>query len=356
MSYHSDLIDQICIAADTPISEVVAIIDRTALGLALVVDEVGRLRRTVTDGDIRRAMIAQTPFTGPISALPPGPADGPLTAPAGTLRHDLLHLMHDRRLRHVPLVNANGRVVDLVVLNDLMDETEPPFQAVLMAGGFGTRLRPLTETLPKPMLQVGDRPIIEHIVNQMRDCGIRRIDVTTHYLAEQIKSHLGDGQDFGVDISYVNELKPLGTAGALSLIERPNKTTLVMNGDVLTRIDFRAMYDFHRDRSADLTVALCPYSIKVPYGVAAFQGDYLTAIQEKPTFNYMINAGIYLLEGSVFEFIPRGRRFDMPSVIDALLAEKRSVAAFPIREYWLDIGQPDDYLRAQEDARFGKLA
>ena len=167
---------------------------------------------------------------------------------------------------------------------------------------------------------------------------------------------MGDGRDFGVDINYVNELKPLGTAGALSLINRPTKTTLVMNGDVMTRIDFRAMYDFHRDRNAELTVALCPYSVKIPYGVAAFQSDYLTAIHEKPTHNYMINAGIYLLEGSVFDLIPRGKPFDMPGVIDALLAENRLVAAFPIREYWLDIGQPDDYRRAQEDARFGKLA
>jgi dTDP-glucose pyrophosphorylase/CBS domain-containing protein len=355
MSYRADQIEALCFTDETPLEDIVAAIDRAALGLALIVDPVGRLKRTVTDGDIRRAMIAHLPFQSPVGALPQ-PAGGPVTALAGTVKSELLRLMQQTKLRHVPLVNSLGRVVDLVLLSDLAAEAEPPFQAVVMAGGQGTRLRPLTESTPKPMLPVGDKPIIEHIIQQMQSSGIRRIDISTHYLAEQIKQHLRTGEDYGVEIHYIDEAEPLGTAGALSLLGRPAKTTLVMNGDILTRIDFRAMYDFHRDHNAEITVSLCPLRTKVPFGVLQCRGEYVTEIREKPTYIHMVNAGIYLLEGTVFDLIPKGRRFDMPSLIDAALAEGRQVAAFPIREYWLDIGQHADYLQAQEDARIGKLA
>lgn len=360
MTNRENQVAQITFTIDTPLLDVVAAIDRAGLGLALLADDNGRLLRTVTDGDIRRAMIADIPLSSPSAVLLARMLGGsdpkPVTAPLGASKADLLHLMQSRKIRHLPLLDREGRVVEVVLLSDLIEEIEPPLQAVVMAGGFGTRLHPLTETVPKPMLPIGDKPIIEYIVRQMQISGIRRIDVATHYLADQIKAHLRDGSDFGVEINYVTERQPLGTAGALSLIPRPGKTTLLMNGDILTRVDFRAMHDFHRDNDAELTMALCPYDLKIPYGVVECAGNMVAGLEEKPTLRHMVNAGIYLLEDSVYELIPSQRVTNMTTVIHRLLRAGRKVAAFPIREYWLDIGQHADYLRAQEDARGGRLA
>lgn len=360
MTNRKDQIAAITFTADTALLELVAAIDRAGVGLALLADDKGRLLRTVTDGDIRRAMIAGIPLSSPAAVLLArvvgGSDPGPVTAPVGAARAELLHLMQSRKIRHLPLLDREGRAVEVVLLSDLIEDVEPPLQAVVMAGGFGTRLHPLTETVPKPMLPIGDKPIIEYIVRQMRLSGIRHIDVATHYLADQIKAHLRDGSDFGVEINYVTERQPLGTAGALSLIARPGKTTLLMNGDILTRVDFRAMHEFHRDNEAELTMALCPYDLKIPYGVVECDANLVTGLEEKPTLRHMVNAGIYLLEDSVYDLIPRQRVTNMTTVVHRLLRAGRRVAAFPIREYWLDIGQHADYLRAQEDARGGRLA
>lgn len=360
MTNRKNQVAQITFTIDTPLIDVVAAIDRAGLGLALLADDNGRLLRTVTDGDIRRAMIADIPLSSPAAVLLArvvgGSDPGPVTAAQGAAKAELLHLMQSRKIRHLPLLDRERRAVEVVLLADLIEEVEPPLQAVVMAGGFGTRLHPLTETVPKPMLPIGDKPIIEYIVRQMQLSGIRRIDVATHYLADQIKAHLRDGSEFGVEINYVTERQPLGTAGALSLIPRPGKTTLLMNGDILTRVDFRAMHEFHRDNDAELTMALCPYDLKIPYGVVECAGNMVTGLEEKPTLRHMVNAGIYLLEDSVYELIPSQRVTNMTTVIHRLLRAGRKVAAFPIREYWLDIGQHADYLRAQEDARGGRLA
>lgn len=360
MTNRKDQIAAITFTADTALLELVAAIDRAGVGLALLADDKGRLLRTVTDGDIRRAMIAGIPLSSPAAVLLArvvgGSDPGPVTAPVGAARAELLHLMQSRKIRHLPLLDREGRAVEVVLLSDLIEDVEPPLQAVVMAGGFGTRLHPLTETVPKPMLPIGDKPIIEYIVRQMQLSGIRHIDVATHYLADQIKAHLRDGSDFGVEINYVTERQPLGTAGALSLIARPGKTTLLMNGDILTRVDFRAMHEFHRDNEAELTMALCPYDLKIPYGVVECDANLVTGLEEKPTLRHMVNAGIYLLEDSVYDLIPSQRVTNMTTVIHRLLRARRRVAAFPIREYWLDIGQHADYLRAQEDARGGRLA
>ncbi len=164
--------------------------------------------------------------------------------------------MRERGVRHVPLVDAEGVVVDLALLDDLSVPEELPLQAVIMAGGFGRRLHPLTEDVPKPMLKVGDRPLMQRIIEQLRDAGIRRVDVTTHYLAEKITSYFGDGHAFGVELHYVSEDKPLGTAGALGVMEPPTRPFVVINGDILTRVDFRAMLAFHQEHRADLTVGV----------------------------------------------------------------------------------------------------
>ena len=344
---------------DDSIRDVMTCIDRNAKGLALVVDEEHYLIGTVTDGDIRRAILAKVNLEEPITELlarkAGSPYPQPATAPVGTERAALLQLMQERSVRHVPLMDGDGHVVDLAMLDELLPEQVLPSRAVIMAGGFGTRLRPLTEELPKAMLPVGNRPLMERIVEQLCQAGIRRVSVTTHYMPEKIVKHFGDGSNFGVELSYVPEDRPLGTAGALGLMKAPQEPMLVINGDILTQVNFRAMLDYHREHKADLTVAVRKYDLDVPYGVVESDGSFVQGLTEKPSFSFFVNAGIYLLEPSVHSYIPHGQHFDMTDLIQRLLEEKRPVANFPIVEYWLDIGLHADYKQAQEDIKNGRL-
>jgi NDP-sugar pyrophosphorylase family protein len=237
----------------------------------------------------------------------------------------------------------------LVTQEDLLPDEAPPLQAVIMAGGYGTRLRPLTRKLPKPMLPVGERPILELIIRQLRKAGIRNVNISTHYKSKKITEHFGDGKAFGIQLRYLTENRPLGTAGALGLMKPPKEPILVVNGDILTRVDFRSMLDFHREHKADMTVGIQKYDIQSAYGVVETEGSLIRGLAEKPHFSYLINAGIYLLEPSVIRLIPKGRHFDMTDLIQKLLDTGRPIVSFPIREYWLDIGQHEDYQRAQKD-------
>ena len=273
----------------------------------------------------------------------------PVTAQLGASRETLLELLHKNFLRQIPVLDNEDRVVDLVMLDDLIPIQDLPLQAVIMAGGMGTRLRPLTEDLPKPMLPVGGKPLMELVIKQLRQVGIRRVNVTTHYKAEKISDHFGDGSLFGVELNYVNEDKPLGTGGALGLIDVPTEPMLVINGDILTQVDFRAMLAYHQENRADMTVAVRQYDIKVPYGVIECVGVQVCALKEKPQMHFLVNAGIYLLEPKVYEFIPSGEHFNMTDLIQRLLDSNHTVVSFPIIEYWLDIGQLADYEQAQND-------
>jgi NDP-sugar pyrophosphorylase family protein len=273
----------------------------------------------------------------------------PLTASVGTSRADLLSMMNEYTLRHIPVVDESGRVVDVVLLDDLVREEELPLRAVIMAGGYGTRLRPITEGLPKPMLPIGDRPLLELTLQQLRDAGIKRVNLATHYKRDIIANHFGDGHSFGVKIRYVEEDQPLGTAGALGLIETSEDPLLVINGDVVTRVDFHAMLDFHRHHRADMTVAVRQHEVQLPHGVVETDGLAITGISEKPILRHFMNAGIYLLNPEMCRFVPSGRRYDMTDLISRLIAEGCRVVSFPIREYWLDIGQVEDYQKALRD-------
>lgn len=344
---------------DCPVREVMLCIDRNGQGIALVLDEARHLIATVTDGDIRRAILAGTDLDMEVRILlahrAPAFVSGPLTAPFGTPDADLLHTMTTTGVRHVPLVDEEGRVVDVALLSELVREYELPLRAVVMAGGYGTRLRPLTDEMPKPMLPVGDRPLLEIIVNGLREAGIRQVNVATHYKSEMIAEHFKDGQDFGVDIRYVKEDQPLGTAGALSLLEESDEPLLVINGDILTRVDFRAMLNFHREHQAHLTVAVRQYEFRVPYGVIDTDGVAVTGISEKPLVRQFINAGIYLLNPSISRLIPNGQHYDIPELIEHLIREGRPVVCFPIREYWLDIGKSEQYDQAKIDMAAGRF-
>jgi NDP-sugar pyrophosphorylase family protein len=215
-------------------------------------------------------------------------------------------------------------------------------------------LMPMTKNLPKPMLPVGGRPLLERIVVNLRDAGITRITLGTHYLPERIEEHFGDGSAFGVELRYVQEPRPLGTAGALGLMPAPEHRLVVINGDILTGLDFRAMADFHAENGADLTVAVRSYRFQVAYGVVEAEGAQVTGLVEKPSFEFFINAGIYVLEPGVAGQVPRNRHYDMTQLIARLLRKRATVIRFPVREYWLDVGQPADYQKANEDLAGGR--
>jgi dTDP-glucose pyrophosphorylase/CBS domain-containing protein len=346
---------ELVLRADATVREAMACIDRNRRGIALVVDEAGHLAGTVTDGDIRRAMLADLDLETPLDALLERQRalderrPVPLTAPVGTPAAELVSLMQHYDVRQIPLVDEDGCVQELVSLHELIETEGPPLRAVVMAGGFGTRLGALTAETPKPMLPVGDRPLLERIIAQLRDAGIHHVNLTTHYRAEAIERHFGDGSDFGVEIDYVSEEHPLGTAGALGLVDA-HGPLLVMNGDILTRVDFRAMHAFHEEHRAAMTVAVRPYEITVPFGMVELDGADVSGITEKPLVRGFVNAGIYLIDGAICRELPAGEPLEMPELIAQLVDAGRRVVGFPLREYWLDIGRLDDYERALAEA------
>ena len=341
----------ILIGLDATIRDTVTTIDRGAFGLALLVDREGRLLATFTDGDVRRAVLAGIDLDAPVSVLYERREREPLRATRNATATELLELMTSNGVRHVPLVDDDGRPVAVSLIDDLVDDTALPLRAVVMAGGFGKRLGQLTESLPKPMLPVGGRPLLERIIVQLRGAGIDRVHVTTHYKPEHIVDHFEDGSRFGVNIEYVNEDEPLGTAGAIGLIERvDDHPLLVLNGDIVTDVDFRALLHFHDEHEADMTVGVWPYEVHVPYGLVETDGELVTGIREKPVLRSFVNAGIYLIGAELCHTVPPGERLDMTDLIERALAEGRRVISFPLREYWLDIGELEAYEQALLDA------
>lgn len=347
-------IKSFCVLKNASVRNVITAIERGHVGIALIVDSCRRLLNTVTDGDIRRSILGGITLDSVVTDLLAYKAKAfpskPVTAPLGATKDILLNLMRQKFVRQIPLLNRKGQVVKLVTMDALLPSNELPLQAVIMAGGFGKRLRPLTEDLPKPMLRVGNRPVMEHIIGQLQQAGIRRVNVTTHYKHEKITEHFGNGEAFGVELNYVKEDKPLGTGGALGLIPKPNEPILVINGDILTQVDFKAMLAYHREYRAEMTVAVRIYDMQVPYGVIEMKGHQVAGVKEKPQLRFFVNAGIYLLQPSVFKFIPRRQHFNMTDLIQKLVQKKETVASFPVHEYWLDIGRHADYLQAQKDA------
>jgi dTDP-glucose pyrophosphorylase len=337
------------VAPDLPVAEALARLQDAGTGMLLLESEERRLIGVFTDGDVRRHILEGGALDRPCGEIA---SRSPVVAPVGMTPEAALHLMDTAReyvINHLPVVTEDGVIAGFWLRSDFVKAT-PVLSAVIMAGGFGTRLMPLTETTPKPMLRVGDRPLLERTIERLRAAGICDVRVTTHYLGDHIASHFGDGQAFGVRMSYVPEDRPLGTAGALRRLEPSTETLLVMNGDILTGVDFGAMFAYHREQRADATIGVRAYELQVPYGVVECQDSNVTALHEKPVQRCLVNAGIYLLEPAALMHIPDQERFDMTDLIQRLLDQGRSVVSFPIVEYWLDIGRPADYEQAQRDA------
>ena len=329
------------------ITDAIGQLDRAGTGALLLSEDGKALWGLLTDGDIRRAILGGISLWRPCGEIATRqPTVGlPEMEPA-----EILNLMNEQDINQLPMLDAKGgEIVGLLLRRDLVPDDELPVSAVIMAGGMGKRLMPLTDDTPKPMLPVGDRPLLETIIQRLQRSGISRVHVTTHHLADQIKDYFGDGRKLGVDIRYVSEDRPLGTAGGLGLLDQPSEPLLVINGDILTNLSFRDLVSYHRKHRADVTIGVRKYDFEVPYGVVECDGPAVRNLKEKPSFGFLVNAGIYLLEPSVTQFIPRGQRFDMTDLIQKLLEAGRPLVSYPIVEHWLDVGRHDDYRRAQEE-------
>ena len=341
---------RITVSRSTSLESATTTLDEGGQRIVLVVDDEDRLLGTLTDGDVRRALLRRQSMTTPVSEVM---CATPQVAEMHWSREQILALMESTRLLHLPVVDPSGRVIGLETLHELLDKKRIDNPVFLMAGGFGKRLYPLTQDCPKPMLKVGDKPILELILQSLVDTGFHRFYISTHYLPEMIQNHFGDGSKWNANIQYVHEEEPLGTGGALGLLpaNEIQMPMLLMNGDLLTRIDYLSLLEFHQRHQGEATLCVREYENQIPYGVIQSDGYRIKQIVEKPVQRYFISAGIYILSPELIQRVLPGQRIDMPTLLEQEIAAGRNVNMFPVHEYWLDIGRIDDFNRAQAEVR-----
>lgn len=344
-------IDQLLISPQTTIFEALQMIDRGSVQIILVVDEEQRLLGTVTDGDVRRGILKGISLESPVHMVM---NKKPFTSRTNESRQMIFAKMKRNHFRQIPVLDEGGRVVRLDLLDEMLTHERCDNWVVLMAGGLGTRLSPLTNHCPKPLLKVGSKPILEVILETFIASGFHRFLISVNYKAEMIMSYFGDGSKWGIEIQYIHETKRLGTAGALSLLPFvPEEPVLVMNGDLLTKVNFRQLLDFHKETNAEATMCVREYEFQVPYGVVKVNDHQLVSIEEKPLQRYFISGGIYVIQPRALTHIPDDTFYDMPTLFSQLIDKGHSTSVFPIREYWMDIGRMDDFERANAEFREG---
>ncbi|TDF93489.1 nucleotidyltransferase family protein [Paenibacillus piri] len=338
---------EIIVTPTTSIMHTLEIIDQGALQIALVSDGQNRLLGTITDGDIRRGILRGVSLDSPCSQIM---NERPITAGIHDNKKTIFSKMKERGLHHIPVIDDEGHLVRMEMLDQLVNSNRKSNWIVLMAGGLGTRLSPMTDECPKPLLKVGSKPILETIIENFVEHGFYRFYLSVNYRADMIKEYFGDGSKWGIEIRYIHEHMRLGTAGALSLLaEYPREPFVVMNGDLLTKVNFQQLLEFHTENSGKATMCVREYEFQVPYGVVQVDHHRLLNIVEKPRQKFFVNGGIYVLNPEVLDFIPKETFFDMPSLFECLIREQLETAVFPIREYWIDIGRIDDFNRANDE-------
>lgn len=334
--------------SDASIEDALKAIDAGGLRIAFVTDAVGKLLGTLSDGDIRRALIDRIPLTEKVNKIM---NRGPRHVSVAESRQSIRAMMQNEDLLVVPVIDDVGRIVGVYHLRELLGPVYRENAVFLMAGGFGTRLRPLTDDCPKPMLKLGGKPILESTVENFVAAGFKKFYVSVHYLPHVIMNHFEDGRKWNAEIEYIREATPLGTAGAIGLLPEGNGNPIIMmNGDVVTRVDFNALLTSHLEKQSALTMCVREHPVQVPYGVVEADGHDVLDVIEKPTHKFFVNAGIYVLSEQVFKHVKKGERIDMPDLIRRLVAAGLSVSMFPIHEYWLDIGRFDDFNRANHES------
>jgi dTDP-glucose pyrophosphorylase/predicted transcriptional regulator len=325
-------------------------IENSPSKIALVIDERHYLVGTITDGDIRRALLHGKTMDDVAQVVM---NEKPVTANEDAVNQECVKLMQKHHLRQIPIVDENRKLKGLFTGEDIqhidsVNTNDVP--VVIMAGGKGKRLRPLTEDCPKPMLPIGDQPLLELIIKQASDQGFNDFFISINYLGEIIKEHFGNGSQFNVNINYLEETTPLGTAGPLRMLKDvENESFIVINGDVLTRMYLPRLFDFHREHDADMTMCVREYEFQVPYGTVSMDGDIVKEIEEKPVYRFFVNAGIYMINKKIIELIDDDETTDMVTLLKRAKKSNYNVTAFPIHEYWMDIGRMDDLTRAREE-------
>lgn len=334
------MMDKYLVTPNTTLKKTMAVIDASGKRLSVVVGKDNKFLGIISDGDIRRALLGDYGLDSPIQNIY---QKEPLFLEKGKMPEDLLVLAKTRNISYVPVIDANGLFIELIDILSIKHKNK----VVIMAGGLGERLRPLTETTPKPLLKVGDKPILETIIGHLIKQKFDNFTLCVNYKAGMIMDYFGDGSRLGTNISYVAENKRLGTAGALSLIEEQlDEPIIVMNGDILTGLDFIAMLKNHITSQAVATVGVKQHEIQVPYGVVESEGEIISRLTEKPKHKFHINSGIYVINPELLQLVPKDTFFDMPTLIQQAMTNKDKVIKHNVNGYWLDIGSPEDYLKA----------
>ncbi|MEH2114742.1 nucleotidyltransferase family protein [Nostoc sp.] len=339
----------ILISPQHSIREAIQTIDASALQIALVVNEHQQLLGTVTDGDIRRAILRGLSLDQPVY-LTMNPQ--PITVDTNATNDEIIAIMRRKSIRQIPVIDLDRQVVKLALLEQLLEVIKQDNWVILIAGGLGTRLAPLTQDCPKPLLRVGGKPILENILESFIDCGFHQFFISVNYKSDMIENYFSNGSRWGVKIEYLRETQRLGTAGGLSLLpEHPELPFFVMNADLLTKINFHTMLNYHQEHKSMATMAVREYDFQIPFGVVDTEQQRIIGIREKPIYKFHVNTGIYILDPSCLESIPKGQHYDMPFLFETLIQKQEKTSAFPIWEYWLDIGRMSDFEKANEEFR-----
>lgn len=340
-------ITNIVVSKNDTIFKALELLDLYALRIVLVVDDKNHLLGSVTDGDIRRGLLKGCGIYSSIEIIM---HKSPYFVEEGTLTNrQIFEIMREKRYLALP-ITKNGVLTNIVTLDDLIRKKRKDNPVFIMAGGFGTRLRPLTDKCPKPMLPVGGKPLLETIISSFKEQGFYKFYISTHYLPEVIHEHFGDGEKFGIQINYVHETDPLGTGGALSLLPKTDIDLpfIVINGDVLTNMNFEKLIDFHNKNNAVATMCVREFQYQIPYGVVNSDQNIIQSMTEKPSYFFDINTGIYVISPKLLSQV-KAEFIGMPTILEQQIEKKQIVSSYPLHEYWLDIGHIEDYNRAQRD-------
>jgi len=339
-------ISKITLSENSTLKDALEIIDKGRMQIALVINDEKKLIGTLTDGDIRRGLLKGMDLSTSIKTIV---YRSPITAQISNTKEEILKLALSYKVHQIPILN-NDEIVGIQEIEELMNPKLKKNKVVLMVGGLGTRLRPLTENVPKPMLKVGNKPILQTIVEKFSEYGYTDIIMCVNYKSNVIKEYFQDGKLFGVNIEYIFEEQRMGTAGALSLLnEKLNEPFFVMNGDLLTNVNFEHLHHFHISNNSSGTMCVREYDFQVPYGVVNIKDSKIISIEEKPTHEFFVSAGIYMLNPEVLQYIPANQFYDMPTLFEKLINENKNTISFPLREYWIDIGRIEEYKKANDE-------